>query len=60
MSIISAKSGGKPAIREQKPYVCKKKRLIELDLVKRTGSIVDVPSGKAMLGRVVDVLGVPI
>ncbi|VFQ65148.1 unnamed protein product [Cuscuta campestris] len=30
------------------------------DLVKRTGSIVDVPAGKAMLGRVVDALGVPI
>ncbi|MCD9644290.1 hypothetical protein HAX54_032472 [Datura stramonium] len=26
----------------------------EGDLVKRTGSIVDVPAGKAMLGRVVD------
>nr|QFV19620.1 hypothetical protein [Capsicum annuum var. glabriusculum] len=32
----------------------------EGDLVKRTGSIVDVPAGKAMLGRVVDGLGVPI
>ncbi|EMS52682.1 ATP synthase subunit alpha, mitochondrial [Triticum urartu] len=34
----------------------------EGDLVKRTGSIVDVPAGEAMLGRVVDVdaLGVPI
>ncbi|GKE44725.1 ATPase subunit 1 [Tanacetum coccineum] len=30
----------------------------EGDLVKRTGSIVDVPAGKAMLGRVVDALGV--
>ncbi|XVF82766.1 hypothetical protein PTKIN_Ptkin16aG0075700 [Pterospermum kingtungense] len=30
----------------------------EGDLVKRTGSIVDVPMGKAMLGRVVDTLGV--
>uniref|UniRef100_A0A6N2NHA1 ATP synthase subunit alpha, mitochondrial n=1 Tax=Salix viminalis TaxID=40686 RepID=A0A6N2NHA1_SALVM len=30
------------------------------DLVKRTGSIVNVPAGKAMLGRVVDALGVPI
>ncbi|KAK4337509.1 hypothetical protein RND71_043836 [Anisodus tanguticus] len=29
----------------------------EGDLVKRTGSIVDVPAGKAMLGRVVDGLG---
>nr|GFA91845.1 ATP synthase F1 subunit 1, mitochondrial [Tanacetum cinerariifolium] len=32
----------------------------EGDLVKCTGSIVDVPAGKAMLGRVVDTLGVPI
>ncbi|XBI28587.1 hypothetical protein VPH35_052777 [Triticum aestivum] len=32
----------------------------EGDLVKRTGSIVYVPAGKAMLGRVVDALGVPI
>ncbi|KAF3954865.1 hypothetical protein CMV_019845 [Castanea mollissima] len=30
----------------------------EGDLVKRTGFIVDVPAGKAMLGRVVDALGV--
>ncbi|KAI5388322.1 hypothetical protein KIW84_074130 [Lathyrus oleraceus] len=29
-------------------------------LVKHIGSIVDVPAGKAMLGRVVDALGVPI
>lgn len=32
----------------------------EGDLVKRTGSIVDVPSGRALLGRVVDALGLPI
>ncbi|CAK9145999.1 unnamed protein product [Ilex paraguariensis] len=32
----------------------------EEDLVKRTGSIVDVPARKAMLGYVVDALGVPI
>ncbi|KAI3962669.1 hypothetical protein MKW92_006098 [Papaver armeniacum] len=32
----------------------------EGDIVKRTGSIVDVPAGKAMLGRVVDGLGLPI
>nr|ULQ69729.1 ATPase subunit 1 [Cyperus mindorensis] len=32
----------------------------EGDLVKRTGSIVDVPAGKTMLGRVVDALGIPI
>ncbi|KAL8535296.1 hypothetical protein ACS0TY_011068 [Phlomoides rotata] len=30
------------------------------DLIKRTGSIVDVPGGKAMLGCVVNALGVPI
>ncbi|CAL0322977.1 unnamed protein product [Lupinus luteus] len=33
---------------------------IKGDLVKRTGSIVDVPAGKSLLGRVVDALGVPI
>ena len=32
----------------------------EGDIVKRTGSIVDVPVGKGMLGRVVDALGNPI
>ena len=32
----------------------------EGDTVKRTGRIVDVPVGKAMLGRVVDPLGTPI
>ena len=32
----------------------------EGDIVKRTGSIVDVPVGRQMLGRVVDALGVPI
>lgn len=32
----------------------------EGDIVKRTGSIVDVPVGKELLGRVVDALGVPI
>src|SRR6204780_5319171 len=32
----------------------------EGDTVKRTGSIVDVPVGKALLGRVVDPLGNPI
>ncbi|CAN1140712.1 ATP synthase subunit alpha, mitochondrial [Linum perenne] len=31
----------------------------EGDFVKCTGSIVDVPAGKAMLGRVVDAFGVP-
>ena len=29
----------------------------EGDIVKRTGSIVDVPIGEGMLGRVVDALG---
>lgn len=32
----------------------------EGDIVKRTGAIVDVPIGKALLGRVVDPLGMPI
>lgn len=32
----------------------------EGDIVKRTGSIVDVPIGHGMLGRVVDALGEPI
>mmetsp|Transcript_37348 Transcript_37348/g.92349 ORF Transcript_37348/g.92349 Transcript_37348/m.92349 type:complete len:563 (-) Transcript_37348:411-2099(-) len=32
----------------------------EGDIVKRTGSIVDVPVGRGLLGRVVDGLGVPI
>lgn len=32
----------------------------EGDIVKRTGTIVDVPIGEAMLGRVVDPLGNPI
>ena len=32
----------------------------EGDVVKRTGTIVDVPIGEALLGRVVDPLGVPI
>ncbi|MBX3583897.1 MAG: F0F1 ATP synthase subunit alpha [Rhizobiaceae bacterium] len=32
----------------------------EGDIVKRTGSIVDVPVGKGLLGRVVDALGNPI
>ncbi|RCN34351.1 putative ATP synthase F1, alpha subunit [Ancylostoma caninum] len=32
----------------------------EGDIVKRTGAIVDVPVGEALLGRVVDALGTPI
>jgi len=34
--------------------------ILEGDLVKRTGSIVDVAVGKGLLGRVVDALGYPI
>jgi len=34
--------------------------IFEGDVVKRTGTIVDVPVGKEMLGRVVDALGQPI
>ena len=34
--------------------------IFEGDVVKRTGTIVDVPVGKEMLGRVVDALGEPI
>ena len=36
------------------------KTIKEGDIVKRTGSIVDVPIGKGLLGRVVDALGNPI
>ncbi len=36
------------------------KDIKEGDTVKRTGSIVDVPTGKGLLGRVVDALGNPI
>ena len=36
------------------------KLIKEGDIVKRTGAIVDVPVGDAMLGRVVDALGNPI
>merc|ERR1712216_471744 len=36
------------------------KLIKEGDVVKRTGSIVDVPIGAELLGRVVDALGVPI
>jgi len=35
-------------------------KIFEGDVVKRTGSIVDVPIGDALLGRVVDALGKPI
>ena len=36
------------------------REIVEGDTVKRTGSIVDVPVGKGLLGRVVDALGRPI
>jgi len=36
------------------------KLIKEGDIVKRTGAIVDVPSGNELLGRVVDALGNPI
>ena len=36
------------------------KLIREGDVVKRTGAIVDVPTGEGLLGRVVDALGNPI
>ena len=36
------------------------KLIKEGDVVKRTGAIVDVPTGEEILGRVVDALGNPI
>lgn len=36
------------------------RQIQEGDIVKRTGSIVDVPIGEGLLGRVVDPLGNPI
>lgn len=36
------------------------KLIKEGDIVKRTGAIVDVPTGRELLGRVVDALGNPI
>ena len=39
---------------------CSDRNIKEGDTVKRTGSIVDVPVGKGLLGRVVDPLGNPI
>jgi len=36
------------------------RQILEGDTVKRTGNIVDVPTGKGLLGRVVDALGNPI
>ena len=38
----------------------KDKLIKEGDVVKRTGAIVDVPTGEGLLGRVVDALGNPI
>lgn len=35
----------------------RRREIQEGDIVKRTGSIVDVPIGEGMLGRVVDALG---
>jgi F0F1-type ATP synthase alpha subunit len=47
-----------------KPLSCRilttNREIQEGDVVKRTGSIVDVPIGEGMLGRVVDALGNPI
>ena len=39
------------------PHFASYREIQEGDIVKRTGSIVDVPIGEAMLGRVVDPLG---
>merc|ERR1711990_260364 len=36
------------------------REILEGDVVKRTGAIIDMPVGRGMLGRVVDALGVPI
>merc|ERR1711871_32295 len=36
------------------------REILEGDVVKRTGAIIDMPVGEGMLGRVVDALGVPI
>lgn len=43
-----------------KLFVSYYREIQEGDIVKRTGSIVDVPIGEGMLGRVVDPLGNPI
>ena len=40
--------------------MCIRDSIKEGDVVKRTGSIVDTPVGKELLGRVVDGLGNPI
>lgn len=48
---------GKPS---PSPFLTKFREIQEGDIVKRTGSIVDVPIGEGMLGRVVDALGNPI
>lgn len=36
------------------------RNIMEGDIVKRTGAIVDVPVGEELLGRVVDALGNPL
>lgn len=36
------------------------REIMEGDVVKRTGAIVDIPIGEAMLGRVLDALGNPL
>lgn len=38
-------------------FLTSNREIQEGDIVKRTGSIVDVPIGEGMLGRVVDALG---
>ena len=47
-----------PTVKLTTPSLCRE--IQEGDIVKRTGSIVDVPIGEGMLGRVVDALGNPI
>jgi F0F1-type ATP synthase alpha subunit len=47
-------------IGEFSPLTVSFREIQEGDIVKRTGTIVDVPIGDALLGRVVDPLGVPI
>lgn len=57
MSVLSSSvTIGKPNF----PSITTNREIQEGDIVKRTGSIVDVPIGEGMLGRVVDPLGNPI
>ncbi|KAK7364623.1 hypothetical protein VNO80_13362 [Phaseolus coccineus] len=64
LSILAISSGPvstlQSVIASQICGLCSDTAIKEGDLVKRIGSIVNVPAGKAMLGRVVDALGVPI